>query len=960
MDTVILDVAIGLILAYLVLALLVTKVQETLVGQLGTSRKHTLHDMLEEALQGDATLKNNLLQNPLIFALFKGQGTKKGKMRAQGPSAIPSDLFARVLLVEVFKDGKNNHPKEKFKTPLIFVQNLDASTKTVNEKVLGVLRALVAGSEEGWPQYEAAIAAWFDQVGDRANGWYQRKAMLWGLLLSLLLAAALNVNTFQLAERLAGDPDLRRSVVALAQRAVDEFGSGSTKTAAATLPTQAPAVRVDQALEAASNQLRDLFFKHSKFAAFDPNRQELTLNVDNQLRTPIQACALAGSPFSQQSNGKRSLLSNPETWMQLMPPLRAEMKVLRLPEPEAQWARSAASVPSAASAASAASNGCIGKPNSKADNCKPRQAELGTRDERLRTAHACLSGLVGWVGMAIGAQPEDATLTAGVSAAVKSLNEASDALQEMIENTGSSLLVNQLYRRDPDAFNACAELPGMTRGRLRSCIDSATTGQISIPVGWTGRNIRETFCVVKKIPKGDASATSDCWGGAEPFKGHAGLGLTGLVLTGPTTWDLVFAFVGLLVTALFVALGAPFWFDLLGRFVKMRAAGTPPQTQEQKPAAVSGGAEAAGTGSETAGGKEPFSDARNDFERLMTIGDKMALQTELHVTPSGILDEETRRALVPRAKELGVELGDTDELSLLAFLKIVNKMPAALAGFDSRTGAAAPTDALKQAQSDLHAHLAALAAPLATALGFAGRLVQDRDEQRALAMLYLVKLAGQSSPDAVPSLAELNVLARDTRIGRNVQDWTAEAARPLLALTADKLVQPEMAKRLQRAGAKWLDWAFGELGQTQASRNRPEESNPRVVAYLGAAGLSGQGDNTDWCGAFLAWVVTQYNAEVSARMQDSLPDPPASPATAKAWADWGTERTGDPQPGDVVVLFRDRRKDAFHAALVVQLKSDGSLMVLGGNQDDPGCVSCGTWDRASVFKVRRKPDPAPP
>lgn len=959
MDTVILDVVIGLMLAYLVLALLVTKVQETLIGQLGTSRKHTLHDMLEEALQGDATLKVNLLQNPLIFALFKGEGINKGVMRAQGPSAIPSDLFARVLLVEVFHDGKNNHPKEKFATPLLFVQNLDANTQTANAKVLGVLRALVAGNEKGWPQYEAAIAAWFDQVGERADGWYQRKAMLWGLLLSFLLAAALNVNTFQLAERLAGDPDLRRSFVALAQRGLDEFGSGDANAAAAKLDTLKPADRAYNALSAASRELHTLFFKNSKYAGFDPNRQELTLIAEARLLTPIQACARAGSPFAKRTNGKTHLLSNPETWEQLMPPLMAEVQALTLPDNfETSEPDPEASAPEGApAAASQPAPGCKRlepQKNGCADPPKPppAPAKAGTRNERLRTMHACLSGLVGWVDKAVGAEPGDATLASGVSAAVKSLKEAGDAVKEMIEDAGSSLLVNQLYRRDPDAFENCAGLPGMTRARLRSCVDSATTGQISLPIGWTGRNIRETFCTVKKVPKDEYADASGCWGGAEPYKGHDGLGIPALALTGPTNWDIAFALAGLVVTALFVALGAPFWFDLLGRFVKMRAAGTPPQTLDQKSTPTDAGSGAAGPGSGPAGGPEPFSDARNDFERLLTIADKMALQTALHVTASGVLDDATRRALVPRAKELGVELANTDELSLLAFLKIVERMPAALAKFDSRN--AGSTDTLKQAQGDLLTHLSALAPPLAAALGFPARAPEggtlDRDELRALAMLYLVKQAGQSTPDPVPSLAELSVLARDTRIGR-IQDWPAEVVRPLLALTHDKLAQPELKKRLERAGAKWLDWAFGELGQTQASKDRPEESNPRVVAYLAAARLPGKGDNTDWCGAFLAWVVTQYNAEG----QDDLPTPPDSAATAKAWENWGDERIGDPQPGDVVVLFRDKRRDCFHVAFVVEVKSDGSLLVLGGNQDDPGCVSFGRWGRESVFKMRRKP-----
>ncbi len=45
-------------------------------------------------------------------------------------------------------------------------------------------------------------------------------------------------------------------------------------------------------------------------------------------------------------------------------------------------------------------------------------------------------------------------------------------------------------------------------------------------------------------------------------------------------WDfagwLLFKLFGLLVSAFAVSLGAPFWFDLLSKFVNIRAAGAPP------------------------------------------------------------------------------------------------------------------------------------------------------------------------------------------------------------------------------------------------------------------------------------------------------------------------------------------------------------------------------------------------
>jgi len=43
-------------------------------------------------------------------------------------------------------------------------------------------------------------------------------------------------------------------------------------------------------------------------------------------------------------------------------------------------------------------------------------------------------------------------------------------------------------------------------------------------------------------------------------------------------------FLGLLITGLLVSLGAPFWFDLLNRFVNLRSSGKAPTTWEQKPA----------------------------------------------------------------------------------------------------------------------------------------------------------------------------------------------------------------------------------------------------------------------------------------------------------------------------------------------------------------------------------------
>ncbi|WP_431286940.1 hypothetical protein [Roseateles chitinivorans] len=525
MDTVILDVVIGLILTYLVLGMLVSKVQEYFVGQLGTSRQHTLHDMLEQTLQGDKGLKEKLLRNPLIFSLFQGNSVEQGAVRAKGPSAIPSDLFARALLIEVYDDGKGSHPKDKYASPRVFVDNLTSDKKQAHT-IVGVLRGLLGGNEKDWPGYESAIAQWFDQVGARADGWFQRKASLWSLRLALLLAVVLNVNTFQLAERLSGDPDLRRTAVTLAKRTLDEFGDAKTKEATAPLAAPlAPNKRAEDALQLAHQLLSPIYFKNQKLASFDPNRQALKL--DPQL-TPIQACARAPAAIGKGTNGSQSALSNPKTWLELLPALRDEAGQLTLPEyvdlsavappsETASEARKAAPPPvrcnapkSGASAASAllqssGPDNCTAETGPKSDNRadkktdnKPLQDQTVSYERRRRDLHACITTLSSWVTTSFGAASADASLSAELKDVERALLDAKNAVREMIGDGGASLLVTRLYLRDPEAFVACTELPGMSRDRLRACVEAGSSGKLSLPVGWTARNIREAFCTIKK------------------------------------------------------------------------------------------------------------------------------------------------------------------------------------------------------------------------------------------------------------------------------------------------------------------------------------------------------------------------------------------------------------------------------------------------------------------------------
>jgi uncharacterized protein (TIGR02594 family) len=989
MDNVILDVVIGLLLVYLVLALMVSKLQETIFGQWFTSRQRTLHDMLDEALGQDKTLKTRLLENPAIRGLYQGDTASTG-LRDKGPSAIPSDLFARALLVEVYNDGAHSHPSRTFESPQLFVNTLAAQQNP--PKILGTLLTLLPGSEAKWSALESAIATWFDQVGDRANGWYQRKALRRSFWVAFGAALVFNADSFQLAERFAGDPELRRSLVALAQRTVADFGpaqAGATPATVAAPVLLAPALRADQALERASAQLVELYFKNAKLAGFDPNRQALKPAPGESM---VDACARAKSTLVVD---RSEPLSNPKTWMQLLPPLRTAIKQLRLPErfesdmppattltasPAAsqpvRWCRAGSKCEidqtaidgAAAQAASVAASrfvteagealsGEVVKQLAKrlkaapAEFPAPAERRVPTREQQLRHAYLCLSNLVGWVDMAMGAAPEDASLMNGLRTAAARFNEAGDALQEMIEDQGSGLLVRQMFMFDPEAFSECAQLPGMSRARLRACMASADTGRLNLPLGWTGRNIRQALCHTVELVPGSAPASACPLGQAHTFAGHAGLGLKPLGLQGPGFLEWALLLIGVVVTAVFVSLGAPFWFDLLGRVVKLRASGSRPATEaEQLSARESVTSDRA---EQDKGGEESFSDARNEFERLLTRGDKIEVQHAVGAIPTGRLDEATRSALLLRARELGLTLTPVDELSLQAYLRLVGKRPAALENVgqdeEDRTSTAGQWATLKPHQ--LAQRVAALAPQLAAGLGFAAERAIPAAEQRALAMLYLFKQARRAqAKEESPSRLRLNLKARVGMLS-TLDKWDHETLQALAQVPAASAAGT-VDQLFAREAMPWLDWALGELGQTQLGGDSRASSNPRVIAYLEAAGMSGDfGDNTDWCAAFVSWVIAQHNGE---RPGQKLPDKPGEHALrAVSWQNWGFAREGDPQPGDVLVLFRNEGKTQHHVALVLETRGEWTY-VIGGNQDDPGCVCIGGWRHSSIA-AQRKP-----
>jgi hypothetical protein len=161
------------------------------------------------------------------------------------PSYIPARTFALALASLLASDGRAQpssagrgaaFPEEREALLANAIRALedkngdDQQTRDLKR----TLRLFLADADrdlEGWQQ---RIAQWFDDAMDRHSGWYKRRTKLWLLLYGLLVALALNADSFVFANALWNDSTLRATVVAEAQKATSSSGGGVTLTACAS------------------------------------------------------------------------------------------------------------------------------------------------------------------------------------------------------------------------------------------------------------------------------------------------------------------------------------------------------------------------------------------------------------------------------------------------------------------------------------------------------------------------------------------------------------------------------------------------------------------------------------------------------------------------------------------------------------------------------------------------------
>lgn len=222
LGSMVLDVALGLVLSFLLLSLILTSVQEGIESLL-KGRAKDLERAIGELLDkgADATIVKSFYEHPLINPLFPGEyKTGSGKL----PSYIPSASFAAAISdiankVALAAPGAANGGSATNPT-----QRITDAYKVAHQLAGGSATDTLKGLE-----------AWYDSAMARLSGKYKRKTQMWLFCIGLSIAALGNINPINIAEHIAKDQKLGAHATALAA-ALQNQAKDNANPAASEIP----------------------------------------------------------------------------------------------------------------------------------------------------------------------------------------------------------------------------------------------------------------------------------------------------------------------------------------------------------------------------------------------------------------------------------------------------------------------------------------------------------------------------------------------------------------------------------------------------------------------------------------------------------------------------------------------------------------------------------------------------
>lgn len=200
-----LDVALGLIFVYLVLALVCSALNET-ISSIFSWRASFLREGIANLLDPEdhgkgRELAKTLYEHPVVNALIRPVSRSQ---KPRYPAYLPARAFASALL-----DFDRTGAKRSVE---------DAINAVPSAPAREALMTLWLDANGDAVAFRRAVESWFDDAMERVSGWYRRRVHLVTWVLAIAVAVVLNVDTVRIADQLWKDETVRAAVVARTER----------------------------------------------------------------------------------------------------------------------------------------------------------------------------------------------------------------------------------------------------------------------------------------------------------------------------------------------------------------------------------------------------------------------------------------------------------------------------------------------------------------------------------------------------------------------------------------------------------------------------------------------------------------------------------------------------------------------------------------------------------------------
>lgn len=199
----VLEVAIGIVFVYLLLAVFCTTANEWVAAVL-KSRGVLLQQGIVRLLAPDRS-PAEAEQDPLV-ARFYNHPLIKSVMR---DNKLPSYLSGRTFAKTIMDLATPKQPGSITFADLETGIKNDLPESSLRTSLLAVLQ----GTHQTIEDAQRSIEAWYEDHMDRVSGLYKRKTQLWTLILATIITIATNADTLHIASRLWVEPTLRNAMV---------------------------------------------------------------------------------------------------------------------------------------------------------------------------------------------------------------------------------------------------------------------------------------------------------------------------------------------------------------------------------------------------------------------------------------------------------------------------------------------------------------------------------------------------------------------------------------------------------------------------------------------------------------------------------------------------------------------------------------------------------------------------